>query len=444
MKTRALLSAMAFVLIINVFCQSSSFDLTFTAIDNVSYTQLDSIKVMNLIQNCDTTLLWPDTALTLDYTVSVPEVDTDKQFEVFQNSPNPAIEQTTISIYVPGKENIQLIISDIIGRQVFNTEKIFDKGYHSFRFIPGSEEMYIFTAIWQNNKSSIKILNAQSNSNQSISIEYLESKISESFHKSVTNKQDFEFNPGDELLCIGYSNILQSGIIDFPDENEIYTFQFASGIPCPNVPSFEYGGQVYNTVQIGSQCWMQENLNIGEMVTWGYQDDNEVIEKFCYNNNSFYCDLYGGLYQWNEMMQYDTTSGIQGICPDGWHIPTDNEWKILEGALDSEYGIGSQQWDTIGFRGSDVGTKLRTSCGWINCNGTDEYNFSMYSTGIWHCSGYFEKYTENGRFWVSNPSTEYNAWGRSIYYNQNKIYRNQNGNRNSGFSVRCIKNISDE
>ncbi len=94
--------------------------------------------------------------------------------------------------------------------------------------------------------------------------------------------------------------------------------------------------QSYATVQIGTQCWMAENLNIGTIVISGSnQSDNDTIEKFCYNDNTSYCDTYyGGLYQWHEMMQYVTTAGIQGICPTGWHIPTDAEWCVLEQEVD--------------------------------------------------------------------------------------------------------------
>jgi uncharacterized protein (TIGR02145 family) len=78
-------------------------------------------------------------------------------------------------------------------------------------------------------------------------------------------------------------------------------------------------GQSYSTVLIGTQCWMAENLNIGTMLTGsGNQTDNNTIEKYCYHDSTSYCDTYGGLYQWNQMMQYDTIAGTQGICPSGW------------------------------------------------------------------------------------------------------------------------------
>ncbi|MBI4649431.1 MAG: hypothetical protein HY738_23240 [Bacteroidia bacterium] len=101
-------------------------------------------------------------------------------------------------------------------------------------------------------------------------------------------------------------------------------------------------GRIYNTKQIGSKCWMAQNLNIGTKInsTAGgqLQTNNGIIEKYCYSNNSANCDTYGGLYEWREMMQYASsdaglTGTTQGICPAGWHIPTHHEWTTLERAI---------------------------------------------------------------------------------------------------------------
>ena len=68
-----------------------------------------------------------------------------------------------------------------------------------------------------------------------------------------------------------------------------------------------YAGKTYNTVQIGTQCWLRENLDVGTMVLGAQtKPTTSTIEKYCYNNNPVNCATYGGLYQWNEAMQYDT------------------------------------------------------------------------------------------------------------------------------------------
>ncbi|MCK5839195.1 MAG: hypothetical protein KAG99_05065, partial [Bacteroidales bacterium] len=136
-------------------------------------------------------------------------------------------------------------------------------------------------------------------------------------------------------------------------------------------------GATYNTIQIGTQCWMAENLNIGTRID-GVNDqiNNSIIEKYCYNDIEDSCDVYGGLFQWDEMMQYITDTLAQGICPTGWHIPADYEWKVLEGNVDSQYPVGDPEWDLEGYRGFDAGKNLKSINSWEDNTGTDLYGFT--------------------------------------------------------------------
>jgi Fibrobacter succinogenes major domain (Fib_succ_major) len=100
--------------------------------------------------------------------------------------------------------------------------------------------------------------------------------------------------------------------------------------PCPNVATVDYAGKTYNTIAIGDQCWLKENLDVGTQINGSdNQSDNGTIEKYCANDDPANCATYGGLYQWKEAMQYVTTSGTKGICPIGWHIPTNAELQTL-------------------------------------------------------------------------------------------------------------------
>ena len=117
-------------------------------------------------------------------------------------------------------------------------------------------------------------------------------------------------------------------------------------------------GQTYNSVQIGTQCWMAENLNIGEMINGSEEmTDNGVIEKYCYDNDPANCETYGGLYQWNEMMEYTTTPGVQGICPTDWHLPSDGEWTTLTDFLGGESVAGGKMKETgtVHWRTPNIG-----------------------------------------------------------------------------------------
>ncbi len=234
--------------------------------------------------------------------------------------------------------------------------------------------------------------------------------------------------------------VRESGILDKPEESTTYTFQFATNIPCPGTPTVEYEGQVYNTIQIFSQCWLRENLNVGEMVEGNIeQSDNGTIEKYCYKNEPDSCTKYGGLYQWWEMMQYTTQQGVRGICPPGWHLPTDEEWKVLEGAVDSQYGVDDPEWDSLYFRGYDAGTNLKITSGWNeNGDGTDLFGFSGLPGGFRVDIGYFYLIGDYGHWWTSTEDSDISAWYRHLDYLNPGVGR-YGRHEAFGFSVRCLR-----
>jgi uncharacterized protein (TIGR02145 family) len=234
-----------------------------------------------------------------------------------------------------------------------------------------------------------------------------------------------------------------SGILGAPLEDKTYTFQFATNIACPGIPTVDYGGQVYNTIQIFSQCWLKENLNIGDMIPGSQEmSDNDIIEKYCYNNDPAKCDVYGGLYQWNEMMDYSTMQGGKGICPQGWHIPTDEEWKVLEGSVDSYYGIGDGEWDIAWeWRGVNGGKHLKSNTGWSGNPGTDLYGFRALPGGNRNPDGAFYVGGYTCTFVTSSQYIEKNnwSWTRGLSHLISMINRQYNIPKNYGFSVRCLK-----
>jgi uncharacterized protein (TIGR02145 family) len=121
----------------------------------------------------------------------------------------------------------------------------------------------------------------------------------------------------------GGNQVLYSSSID-----SITFLPFACG------DEIRYLGKTYHTVPIGTQCWLKENLDVGMMIqgpsqSGGKQNNNQIIEKYCYDNDTANCAAYGGLYEWNEAMQYVTTPGARGICPEGWHIPLSAEFQTL-------------------------------------------------------------------------------------------------------------------
>jgi uncharacterized protein (TIGR02145 family) len=443
MRKHSLLIIAACFMLTNVYCQST-LELTFTAIYRSSHVQLDEIKVINQTQGCDTLLYWPDTVLLLDYNlVGINKIKNGgDKLQVFQNYPNPVEDQTTFVLFLPENGKVNLMVTDIIGRQVINTDNLLVQGYHSFRFAPGSQGLYFLTANYKGVTSSIKILNASGNANLTSSLEYLGVHSSKTPLIKSGNSNGFNFNPGDRLLYVGFQDMIQSGIINTPETSETFTFQFANNMPCPETPTVTYGGQVYNTVQIFSQCWFRENLNVGTKISSGQnQEDNNIIEKHCFDDN----ETYGGLYFWDEMMNYSTQEGAQGICPDGWHIPTDEDWKILEGTVDSRYGVGDKKWDSwsaTGSRGFDVGKHLKSPEYWKHYNnviGDNSSGFSALPGGYYHLNWNFVSQTRDAFFCTSSELDDGAVWSRRLQdWSWNGVRRDK-GEKGYAFSVRCIK-----
>ena len=234
--------------------------------------------------------------------------------------------------------------------------------------------------------------------------------------------------------------------VNNPDKNDIWEPNLGEESQLPVPITWACGdqiiddrdGQSYNTVQIGTQCWMAENLNIGAMINSSSdQTNNGIIEKYCYDNNSSNCYVYGGLYQWDEAMQYVTTEGTQGICPTGWHLPTDAEWCTLENYVDA-VGVSCS---ANGWRGTDAGGNLKETGTnhWAspNSDATNSSGFTGLPGGYRYAGGLFFLLTKFANFWSSR---EYNtdAWSRDLYYENAQVGRNKY-DKTYGFSVRCIK-----
>jgi len=186
--------------------------------------------------------------------------------------------------------------------------------------------------------------------------------------------------------------------------------------------------QVYKWVKIGNQTWFAENLNIGTQIQNIIEmNNNNIIEKYCYNNDGSNCEIYGGLYQWDEMMQYDTTSSNKGICPNGWRLPTNEDWNTLINNLGGA--------EVAGGKMKKVGTEY-----WDNSNiATNSSGFSALPSGA--RSG-----NDNLFFGISMGAYIYSS---SEYDNEKANYlllrsegseTNINKNKKTyGRAVRCIK-----
>ena len=199
---------------------------------------------------------------------------------------------------------------------------------------------------------------------------------------------------------------------------------------CGGNNSVTYEGVVYNTVEIGTQCWLNKSLNVGtQLPAISNSSNNSIIEKWCFDdlagNNDANCSLYGAIYTWYEAMGYTATAGAQGICPNGWHIPTDNEWKTLEMFI----GFSQATADSTGYRGTATQVNKLKSGG--------STGFELLFGGYRNTSGLSFGPSTITLFWTSSEVGENNAWGREINLNRTDDARYYNGKALAS-KVRCI------
>ena len=451
MKTRGIILVLALGLIVSAFSQKATMELTFTAENNGQYVPLDSILIENLTQGGDTTLFAPDTVLVLDYILRIGDNEAiwENSFSVSQNYPNPFKGKTEVNLYLPEMETIKITVRDILGGELAQYENTLKRGNHSFAFYSGNEKYYLLTVTGKQTIKTIKMLNANSKTTygEKCKIVYNRYEGNVIGFKSQKAVNDFIFNLGDELQYTGYANtidgIFGSDVIaDEPQTNTNYEFAIIKGLRCPGTPTItDIDGNLYNTVLLGSQCWMAENLKTTTYKTGtpipNVTGSSTTGAYVWYENNISWKGPYGALYNWYATVDAD------GLCPTGWDVPTNDEWTALT--------------DFIGGTGWPHGNELK-SCRQVNsplggnCNtsdhprwsehnthyGTDDYGFSGLPGGGRHYDGYFYYIGFYGYWWSSTEDSSSSAWGRFLGYYYGFVGVSPN-DKHFGFSVRCLR-----
>jgi uncharacterized protein (TIGR02145 family) len=173
----------------------------------------------------------------------------------------------------------------------------------------------------------------------------------------------------------------------------------------------------YKIVTIGTQTWMAENLNFKSSDSW------------CYADSQSNCENYGRLYTWEA---------AKIACPDGWHLPTEEEWRILERYL----GMSEKEIEIMYMRGETMGTKLKSKNDWEldskDNSPYDIFGFNALPGGYrLFLDGSFVDKGKRGSWWSSTPDGKY-AMRRSLFLDKSGIDCDA-ATRTNGFSVRCVK-----
>ncbi|MFW5884998.1 MAG: fibrobacter succinogenes major paralogous domain-containing protein [Patescibacteria group bacterium] len=221
-------------------------------------------------------------------------------------------------------------------------------------------------------------------------------------------------------------------------------------------------GNTYSTVEINDQCWMAENMRTttypdGTSITKGPSAhgasgwDTDQGYYSCPPNSSSdgedcaAADSLGMLYQWSAAMAGSTNEGVQGICPDGWRVPTDDEWHALEDYLTADGNTcdstrdGDWDCDPAGSKlaGNDAEDEDWNSGTLTNHSDFDSSGFNASPSGYRVTNGGYDDRSSDANFWSSSESGGY-AWRRYLYDGNSKVNRSD-PDKAYGFSVRCLK-----
>lgn len=440
--------------------------LTFTGRDvNNQFITLSKVTITDVTQNWQESIFYPDTIYTTT-SVGIEDHNANPSFALSQNVPNPFEGVTDFSLQMPKAGKVQMEVNGLNGQRIATFNQELSAGRHTFRVQLSTPQGYVLNARCGDESASIKMLNTGNAGSDRI--QYLGEGPSLTISLNNDKGQgSHAFYDGDEMIYIGYVTVegaeYQSNPIyqqQFASENFVLNFNLSDvGRPCPGASTLtDYDGNLYHTVQIGRQCWMKENLKTthygdGTSIALNSNNSGTTNPRYCYpSSDSSNVHLFGLLYNKKAAMRGTATSatnpsGLQGVCPDGWHMPSEAEWTELE-----EY-VSCQSQYVCGNNIRHIAKALASNMGWYNSSidcaiGTPQFGSPLIGNNATGFSALPAGYEHNStlgdgtRFWTTTASGGYQHL-ITFEYSENFVYHN-NGSYSSGnyFSVRCVKDDS--
>jgi uncharacterized protein (TIGR02145 family) len=411
-----------FFAIIILRTQAQDYFISFTGTGDTNV--VTSVKVDNLVTGATVTLNNSE-ILHLTGGLGVPALNANSG--KLNLLPNPIIDHSRLTFVTAENGMAHLQILDLSGNILCQKNIFLTSGQHSFSISGIRKGIYVVKVTGNKYAYSTELISQIESLNEA-TIDYISTVqiTSDNQVKDTKASVDMPYKDGDGLLYKSITGKYSTIISNIPTSSKTVTFNFSACTDADN--------NNYSVVKIGAQTWMAENLNVGTRIDGSSnQTNNNKIEKYCYKNDVQNCNLYGGLYNCDEMMQYAKIPGSQGICPQGWHVPTDEEWTELTTYLGGEVLAGEKLKET--------GTSH-----WWNTKSrvTNESGFSSLPAGThqWITS-HDNEYYDMGRigyYWSSTESRFSNLIGRFTYFDSGNVWPINHSLYYDGLSVRCIKN----
>ena len=349
--------------------------------------------------------------------------------------PNPFENYTRLKYYSNKNDNIKITIVNAAGQVVSENSQNIASGIHQFNISTNNNGLYILNITGNQTKFSQKIISIQNN--QSVN------KIEYNGYSSMSPLEKSTKIEGDELIHFYvYSGDNITKIADSPTESKNYEVEFYE---CKDAD-----GKSYPIVQIGDQWWTAENLaylpNVSPPTEESYSEKYYYVYEY---NGTNIAEAkatenyrkFGVLYNWSAIMNGESgnnlnPSGVQGICPNGWHLPSDSEWDELAQFISNLKGPFNKE---EGGDWEEVGKYLKATNDWNNeGNGTDDFGFSGLPGGFRYTEGFFYYIGEAGGWWTSTDIDATGVEDIVLSNEYNSLFMDGHF-KEIGFSVRCIK-----
>ncbi|MBT4400141.1 MAG: hypothetical protein HOD37_11715 [Bacteroidetes bacterium] len=393
-----------------------------TIVDQVTATNLATGQSVNFRGN-ETLLLEPSTG----------KQNLDELAFNISLFPNPFQGSSSFAIKLPETGNVYFALRNIIGQQLFQTNFYLEPGNHVFTMSVSAPGAYYLDIRGESKKGSIRAICLEAN-NYLTSIVHsggnasTNGMIVSNNYKGEEGINSLAFTMGDVLSFECTRGWYYTTITDSPTDSKNYEIEF--------VGCTDQDDKTYKTAKIGEQMWMAENLAYLPYVS-PYSQGSDTIEYFYVYNyrgtnvaeakETYNYKKYGVVYNWEAAKM---------ACPDGWYLPSDQDWKTLEKFL----GMSSADANRRGMRYSgEVGKKLKSTSDW-NSNGIGDNSsgFTALPGGAYEINPGFFDMGSMTVFWSSSPNGSSNAWYRFLGSYDHSVTR-RDVPRSGGMSVRCIR-----
>lgn len=441
-----------------------------------AYIQLDSARIENLTQGWTETLIYPDTELILSVSVGIEDYGPRPDIVIF---PNPCKGNAHLSVANMQGGPVRLTVTDVQGRLCAEYSGTVQSGMNNFYISLSKPQMYFISIKTAQGVKSEKLVSlGNGNVNRIELMERAETESGVDNAKKMRFDSDAHFVLGDEMRYTGYATVegeMKTSVIVTQEQMEDDTIGlvfFHDRIPCSDVPTVtDHEGNVYNTVQIGTQCWTRENMRTTTSPTTGtcivasgtpQLSYSGKMARWYNNDSTTYAPQgFGLLYNWNaavdtfnaELGELSVSSSVgdavsvsftgyrRGICPEGWHLPSAAEWIAFVNYVKAE-GIYACDNST-----NKIAKAFASQTGWNN-NSTacavgqnqstnDALNFTAMPAGYIGSGGFISKGETTG-FWSASQTTAQKANTWDLFFNNTGIYQTGNS-KSQAYSVRCVR-----